>query len=157
MSKELKAMQDISDVRKKEIEEALKLLKTQGIVFESSKPKEPMRISFDFDSTLDQKPMQELCKKFMGLGAEIYVTTSRGKTMHSGIPLNNDDLFELTDRLNIKRDHITFTQYDDKYSFVKDMDMHFDDDIHEIYLINQFPGKCIGCLFEQKPDGIIEY
>lgn len=119
-----------------------------------------LKISFDFDSTLSETQMQSLCKKVLDLGADVYVVTSRGKTLHGGKPLNNDDLFEVTDSLGIKRDHIIFTQYEDKYNFVKDFDMHFDDDMEEIFLINQHHGKCMGFLFEQyqpSANGIIEY
>ena len=108
-----------------------------------------MKISFDFDSTLSEDVMQNLCKKFMALGAEVYVTTSRS-TILMGKPTNNDDLFEITDALGIDRKHITFTGYEDKVDYVKDYDMHFDDDFEEIFLINQHHCKCQGFLFEDK-------
>lgn len=119
-----------------------------------------LKISFDFDSTLDTEQMQILCKKFKQLGAEIYVVTSRATHMHGGVTLDNSDLFQVTDALGIDRNHITFTQYEDKYHFVKDFDMHFDDDHHEIYLINQHPGPCLGILYEQYQrgaNGVIDY
>lgn len=111
-----------------------------------------MKISFDFDSTLDTEPMQNLCRKYLKLGAEVYVTTSRATKMHSDIPINNDDLFVITDALGVKRANITFTEFKDKCPFVKDFDIHFDDDQEEIFLINQNPSKCMGFLFEEKPN-----
>lgn len=107
-----------------------------------------MKISFDFDQTLSELPMQELAKKFIQLGAEVFVTTSRTE-YHEGLQYDNTDLFKVTDELGIKRENITFTSYDDKYKFVKDYDAHYDDDEQEIYLINEFPGKCIGFLYQQ--------
>ena len=111
---------------------------------------EKLKISFDFDNTLDQKPMQELCEKFKNLGAEIFVTTSRTKKLYGGMSINNDDLFRVTDRLGIKRQNITFTNFEDKYLSVMKYDMHFDDSNDEIFLINEHPGKCMGFLFEIK-------
>lgn len=116
-----------------------------------------MKVSFDFDSTLSTERMQALCKTFMKLGAEVHITTSRSDVL-MGKPVNNEDLFEVSDYLGIPRHNITFTKYEDKYKFVKDFDMHFDDDIEEVFLINQFPGKCIGLLYEEKhSNGIIDY
>lgn len=139
MSKELKTMQDISDLR-------YKLNNT-------------LKVSFDFDSTLSTEKMQTLCKKYLQMGADVYVTTSRGQEI-LGKTLNNSDLFEVTDVLGIKKENVIFTQYQDKYNFVKDFDIHFDDDFEEIYLINQHPGKCLGFLYEEyqpSANGIIEY
>lgn len=115
-----------------------------------------MKISFDFDNTLDQPPIQVLCKKFIALGAEVFVTTSRAIKMHSNTIINNDEVFEITDQLGIKRENVRFTSYDDKYKYIKDMDIHFDDDVEQIFLINQFPGKCLGFLFEDKPNNGIK-
>lgn len=108
-----------------------------------------LKISFDFDSTLSEKPMQDLCRKFMALGAEVWVVTSRSMTV-LGKDVDNDDLYKVTDELNIPRERILFTAYEDKYKFVKDFDMHFDDSETEIFHINQFPGRCIGFLYETK-------
>lgn len=109
-----------------------------------------MKVSFDFDSTLTTAPVQALCKKFLDLGAEVFVTTSRATMMYGNKPINNDDVFQLTDMLGIDRENIQFTEHDDKYKFVKDFDLHFDDDVEEIFLINQYQGKCIGLLYEEK-------
>jgi len=109
-----------------------------------------MKISFDFDSTLTEKPMQELCTKFLKLGADVFITTSRGTEMYGGTKLDNSDVFQLADELGIPRENITFTNFQDKYKFVKDFDAHFDDDDHEIFLINEYPYKCIGFLYEEK-------
>jgi len=118
-----------------------------------------LKISFDFDSTLSTLSMQVIAKKFIELGAEVFVVTTRGKKINGKL-LNNDDVFEVTDLLGIERKNIIFTQYEDKYSFVKDFDLHFDDDLQEIFLINQHPSKCIGLLYEEyqpSANGIIEY
>jgi len=116
-----------------------------------------MKISFDFDCTLSTEQMQTLCTKCIKDGIEVFVTTSRSKTINKKL-VNNDDLYVVTDMLGIPRANITFTAYQDKYSFVKDYDLHFDDDFNEIFLINQHPGKCMGFLYEEKHNnGIIDY
>lgn len=111
--------------------------------------KEKLKISFDFDSTLSQEEMQELAIKFLQSGAEVFCVTSRAD-YHEGLHFSNSDLFEVTDRIGIKRENITFTSFDDKYKFTKDYDLHFDDDEIEIDLINKFPSKCIGFLYQPR-------
>ena len=107
-----------------------------------------MKISFDFDSTLDQIPMQKLASGFMEMGAEVFITTSRGTEMYGGIKLDNTDVFQLADKLGIKRENIIFTNYDDKFNYVKDMSIHFDDDYEQIFHINEHPlCKAIGFLY----------
>lgn len=115
----------------------------------NSKPKDVLKVSFDFDSTLDTQIMQDLAVKYLQLGAEVYVTTSRRSGMAGGLKFENKDLFEVTDKLGIKRENITFTNYQDKVKFVKNFDMHYDDDAHEIFHINQHPCNCMGFLYEQ--------
>lgn len=110
---------------------------------------ENLKISFDFDSTLSEPEMQELALKYLQVGIEVFVTTSRTE-FHNGLRFSNSDLFEVTDRIGIKRENITFTSYDDKYKFVKEFDIHFDDDEIEIRLINEHPSKCIGFLYNPR-------
>jgi hypothetical protein len=117
-----------------------------------------MKISIDFDHTLSEKQVQNLCRKFLKLGAEVWVVTSRSMKV-LGKDTNNDDVYQVTDGLGIPRERVLFTAYEDKYSFVKDMDMHIDDSYDEIFLINQYPGKTIGFLYETKfhDNGIKEF
>lgn len=105
-----------------------------------------MKISFDFDSTLSTKRVQDLAAKFISLGADVYVTTSRPSSVKKGMAINNNDLFDVTNALGICKSKVRFTHYKDKYTFLKDFDLHFDDDDYEIQLINQHPSKCYGVL-----------
>ena len=106
-----------------------------------------MKISFDFDGTLDQKPMQRLAKQFMLTGHEVFITTSRGRVFE-GLKTDNTEVYKVAEELGIAKDHITFTIGEQKFDFVKDYDMHFDDDDDEIFLINEYPANCIGFLYE---------
>jgi hypothetical protein len=108
-----------------------------------------MKISFDFDSTLECEEMQELAIKFIASGADVFITTSR-TDYHEGLKIPNNDLFEVADRIGIKKENITFTKFKHKYKFTKDFDIHYDDDEIEIDNINKFPSKCMGFLYEPK-------
>ncbi|SED11021.1 hypothetical protein SAMN04489761_4305 [Tenacibaculum sp. MAR_2009_124] len=114
-----------------------------------------MKISFDFDSTLSEPEMQELALKFISKGVDVSVTTSRREKMQ-GLNFSNEDLFEVTDKLGINRDKVVFTNFNPKYQYLKDFDMHFDDDEVEINDINNFPIKCIGFFFEPKVNTNLE-
>jgi hypothetical protein len=109
-----------------------------------------MKVSFDFDHSLTNPKNKELAKKFLVLGAEVHITTSRTNDPINGKqPYDNREVFSMAERLGIKKENITFTSYADKYSFLKDFDLHFDDDEHEIILINEHPCKCIGVLITE--------
>ena len=106
-----------------------------------------MKVSMDYDFTLTNPIFQELTKKFLALGADVHITTSRTNELIRGKqPYDNREVFGMAERLGIKQENITFTNYQDKYSFLKDFDLHFDDDEHETILINEHPCKCIGVL-----------
>ena len=106
------------------------------------------KISFDYDGTLSEQSMQELAAKYLELGAEVYVTTSRPDKLENVVVLNTD-LFEVTDKLGIKRENIIFTCYDDKFLHVMNFHIHYDDSEEEIFLINEYPiGICLGFLYE---------
>jgi hypothetical protein len=109
-----------------------------------------LKISFDFDHTLTNPKHQELAIKFIALNAEVHITTSRAYESPNSEKLkyDNREVFAMAGRLGIKKENITFTAYVEKYGFLKDFDLHFDDDVEEINLINQHPCRCIGVLVE---------
>lgn len=112
-----------------------------------------MRISFDYDSTLDRKDVQEVAKKLIAAGVEMWVCTFRQsdkegkKWMKPHIydfyrEVNggdiNGDLFKVTDELGIKREHIHFTNYVDKDVFFNqnpDFEWHLDDQWDQLKVI----------------------
>lgn len=98
-----------------------------------------MKVSFDFDGTLEYVRVQNLAKKFILAGVEVWVVTSRKSAG------DNSDIFKICFGLGIPKERVVFTDYKEKYSFVKDLDLHFDNDEEEVYLINQY-GKMIGLL-----------
>lgn len=98
-----------------------------------------MKISFDFDDTLETEQMQKLAKKFIKEGHKVYITT--GRLYH---PYWNNDVFKLAQELNIPAEQIQLTEGADKHFFLKGFDMHFDNNPNEIYLINKNIPECCG-------------
>lgn len=108
-----------------------------------------MKVSFDFDHTLTNPNLTELAKKFIVMGADVYITTSRfSDQLGKKLAYDNREVFNKAEVLGIPKNKIRFTNGQDKYSFLKDFDLHFDDDEHEIILINEHPSKCLGLLIQ---------
>ncbi len=107
-----------------------------------------LTISMDFDGVLTELPMRNLAKALLEANIEVFVTTSRSLETE-GLKLYHTDLFAVTDSLGIKRENIIFTNYNKKYSYVKDFTLHFDDNPDEIDLINDYPtGICLGMWYQ---------
>ena len=103
-----------------------------------------MKVSFDFDKTLATKKMQVVAKNFVSKGHDVYVTTSR----HQISPFyDNTKVYEIAESVGIPMNKIRFTNGKNKYNFLNDFDIHFDDDNYEIDLINVFT-KCVGILVD---------
>jgi hypothetical protein len=106
-----------------------------------------MKISFDFDGTLSETKYQTLAKSFIDIGIAVFITTSRSNNyIGHKVMYDNTELYEIAKNLGIPFKNIRFTHHEDKCRFMKGMDLHFDDDEEEIFLINSFPNTCIGLL-----------
>ena len=106
-----------------------------------------MKISFDWDSTLAEDRQQRIAEKFIAEGHEVYITTSR--CADGGRHYSNDIIFIVAERLGIPKERVRFSGGGDnngnKWGYLHDFDMHFDDDQIEIELIEENT-KCIGIL-----------
>jgi len=91
-----------------------------------------MKISFDFDDTLSEKPFQKLAEILLKGGAEIYVVTTRLEAW-------NEEVWEATDGLGIERKNVHFTNGALKKETLQNLqiDLHFDDAPMEINATNQ--------------------
>lgn len=94
-------------------------------------------VSFDFDSTLSRKDVQEYAKQLIERGIDVWVVTSRYDELHKHrYPHNptNDDLWEVVDELNIPRWKVRFTCMESKslYLLYTDVIWHLDDDSVEL-------------------------
>jgi hypothetical protein len=109
-----------------------------------------MKVSFDFDSTLSRKDVQEFAKKLVKSGIEVWIVTSRfddesamKKNWH-WIKGQNQKLFDVAEECGIKLYNIHFTCMESKSIFLKDKGFifHLDDDDIELMDILEIKDKC---------------
>ena len=98
-----------------------------------------MKVSFDFDSTLDRESVQKYAAELISRGIEVWITTSRLSDEKAPSEEWNKDLYKVANELGIPKERITFTSMADKYEFFlgKDFIWHLDDDWVENRLINK--------------------
>ena len=108
-----------------------------------------MKVSFDFDGTLELQSVQEFAKELIDRGVEVWVVTTRfgddekyKKFFHTtvNVDLTNNDLREVTDKLGIPEERIHFTNMQDKWMFFEEnpgFRWHLDDDWIENEMINE--------------------
>ena len=106
-------------------------------------------VSFDFDSTLSLQSVQDYAESLLNKGYEVWIITSRlpdgsdpkWKMHGMWVPIDNSDLFEVSDRLGIKREHIVFTSHELKSEKINELGIpfifHLDDDWVELNHINR--------------------
>lgn len=97
------------------------------------------KVSFDFDGTLQTEDVQAYAKTLIEEGYEVWVVTTRYDENHQhkyvAIPdANNDDLWEVVDRLGIPRYRVRFTCMEWKYTYLNGTKFvwHLDDNIQEM-------------------------
>lgn len=94
-----------------------------------------MKVSFDFDSTLDNPHIQNFALKLINEGFDVHIVTSRPTLWSKYEIWDNDDLYAVAKALNIPREKIHFTDYKPKKLFFEknpDFIFHLDDDHVEI-------------------------
>lgn len=107
-----------------------------------------MKVSFDFDSTLEHDEMQDLARKLIEAGHEVWITSSRSM-LGSNVRVVNEDLFAIAKSLGIEK-QVQLTSGDYKFRFLHEFDMHFDDNQMEVDLINSANNSCIGVIYNNK-------
>jgi len=95
-----------------------------------------MKVSFDFDGTLSEKPVQDFARELMAQGHDIWVTTTRWDENHKhkyGLNPTIDDLWEVIDDLGIPRWKVRFTCMQWKHTYLKGTEFvwHLDDNYEE--------------------------
>ncbi len=109
-----------------------------------------MKVSFDFDSTLSRKDVQEFAKELVGEGHEVWIVTSRfsdeaGKEKNwHWIEGQNQKLFDVAEYCGIKKENIHFTCMESKSIFLKGKGFifHLDDDDIELMDILESRDTC---------------
>lgn len=102
-----------------------------------------MKISFDFDGTLENKTAQKLAALLISMGFEIWIVTTRWDDTYStnvlDEPTRNDDLYEVAKALGIPNSNIVFTNMTWKVDYFmnnKDFLFHVDDNLTEVKAIH---------------------
>lgn len=118
-----------------------------------------MRISFDFDGTLDDEfdgsinsqkdEIQEIAKRYVQEGHDVLIITKRYGPENKDLGKTNEHLivYELAQKLGIKK--VYFTNREMKFSFIikLNVEKHFENSEYEVSLINDtcsiYKHKCI--------------
>lgn len=110
-----------------------------------------MKVSFDFDETLDQPHIQEYAKELIERGIEVHVLTTRYEDINN-YPIYKDNknyfkemqksLFSVAEKVGIKKKNIHFTNMDWKAAWLihnpYDFIWHLDDYHKECDNLNAF-------------------
>lgn len=98
-----------------------------------------MKVSFDFDGTLDRCVIQEYAKELIDRKFEVWICTSRLSDKEAPSEFWNTDLYTVAKSVGIKKDNIKFCSMSDKYLFFEDKDFiwHLDDDWTELDMISK--------------------
>jgi len=97
------------------------------------------KLSFDFDGTIELKPIKEFARELIEKGHEVWIVTSRfgddekyKKFFQTtiNVDLTNNDLWELAEEIGIPKEQIHFTDMQNKCDFLKGKGFlwHIDDD-----------------------------
>lgn len=98
-----------------------------------------MKVSFDFDMTLDNPNIRDYAKELVEKEYDVWIHTLRFKdSIYDPTKDWNYDLYEVAEEIGIPRDKIVFCGMADKWNFLKDdFTWHLDDDSIECDLINK--------------------
>lgn len=87
-----------------------------------------MKISFDFDGTLDREDVQLYAKKLLDAGHEVWITTARYRN-NPHIRRKNNDLFRVANKVGIPMNKIIFCEMEPKWEVMsgEGFEWHLDD------------------------------
>ena len=99
-----------------------------------------MKVSFDFDGTLDKKVVQDYAKELIARGIDVHIVTARPSDAEAGSEGYNDDLHDIAAYVGIDRKNIRFTNHTEKYHYFRNRTFvwHLDDHWPTLGLINRF-------------------
>ena len=107
-----------------------------------------LRVSFDFDDTLDKEYVQKYVKELITRGIEVWIVTSRfsdpyeyefpNQPVETTLQMHRN-LFDVAKGLGISKEHIKFTEMIFKAEYFKDnwFAFHVDDHYVELNTINK--------------------
>lgn len=116
-----------------------------------------MKISFDFDDTLSTHAVQRFARMCVKSGFDVHVVTSRMSNERAQNPGWNDDLFIVTNMLNIPDENVHFCNLKPKHVFFlenPDFKVHLDDDSDEVDSIKHHCSDTQAVLFVDTIDDV---
>jgi hypothetical protein len=110
-----------------------------------------MKVSFDFDSTLSRRDVQEYATSLVNSNYEVWIVTSRCATepaLEKGwhwVTKQNQELYDVAEACGILKERIVFTDHVDKIVYLKGKGFafHLDDDPDELIYIFESGDPCI--------------
>jgi hypothetical protein len=100
-----------------------------------------MKISFDFDGTLEFKEVQNYAKSLINRGYHVCILTTRfSDPSNYNFDATEDFRYMYKVAHDLEISEIYFTEYEDKYLHIDkyDIDLHLDDNYRdEVYVINK--------------------
>ena len=99
-------------------------------------------VSFDFDGTLSTKKGQDKAKELLAENYRVLIVTARQST-------DSKEVFDVADKIGIRRSDIYFTNGANKWSLIKRLGIaiHYDNNPEQVDLINKMT-KTEGKLFK---------
>lgn len=109
-----------------------------------------MKVSFDFDETLEYQYVQDYARELIERGIDVHIVTSRfgdndkyQKFFHTNtnVDITNVDLWKISKNLGIPDDNVHFTNMTPKWNFFenhRDFIWHLDDNTIENIDINEY-------------------
>ena len=93
-----------------------------------------LRISLDYDNCLSQPRIQDLAKKLIARGHEVFILTSRFdavRRLKFAELHTNEDLYKIAEEVGIKPYRIAFTNQQKKWIWLLEtgIKLHIDDDL----------------------------
>jgi hypothetical protein len=90
------------------------------------------RISFDYDDTLTTPKGQDMARRYLAAGDEIFIITARTQS-------NGGPVYEMATKLGIKKENVYFTAGKHKYMLVNRLRIskHIDNNAEELELIRE--------------------
>jgi hypothetical protein len=88
------------------------------------------KISFDFDDTLSTARGQEIAKRIIREGKQVYIITRRNE-------YNSSEVYRMAEKLGIPKSKVFFTNGQYKWMTIKRLEIgtHYDNNQNEIELI----------------------
>ena len=115
------------------------------------------KVSFDFDGTLDIEIVQNYAKLLIDKGIEVHIVTTRWEdpTKYPFL-CNHNDLFEIANKIGIKKENIHFNNMEYKYTFFlnnPNFIWHLDDNYEEKYEMDtNLPKNSVICILHKNGD-----